>query len=146
MYLVGYPRASVLGPLLFIMFVNDLPDEVKSSRTQHGDPSGTRTPAWVIFKKKFLSLVLKEKNNLALRRVKKNNLSLKTAKKITWPGLRKNKKISWLTIKEKPPFYFIFVMCRWLLGGDSPPDHPYIYKKSCSTLVTISTPYLYDFI
>ena len=53
---------------------------------------------------KILSLVLQEKNNLALKRVKKNNLA--------WP--ERNKKISWLTIKEKSPFYLIFVRGRYI--------------------------------
>ena len=93
-----------------------------------GRPFDILGGAWVIFPKKFLSLVLKEKNNLSLKREKNNNLSLKRAKKnnLAWPE-KKIKKISWLTIKEKSPFYFIFIMCRWLLGGDSPPDPPYIY-------------------
>ena len=57
------------------------------------------------------------KTDLSLKRVKKYNLAL---------GLKNNnKRNSWFTIKEKPPFYLIFVMCRWLLGGgggQQPPD------------------------
>ena len=36
-----------------------------------GGGGGGGGGAWVIFPKKFLSLVLKEKNNLSLKRVKK---------------------------------------------------------------------------
>ena len=36
-----------------------------------GRPFDILGAAWVIFQKKFLSLVLKEKNNLSLKRVKK---------------------------------------------------------------------------
>ena len=49
---------------------------------------------WVIFQKKFLSLVLKEKNNLSLKRVKKKKFVSEKSKKnnLAWPE-KKNKKI-----------------------------------------------------
>ena len=63
-----------------------------------------------------------QKKNPVSGFVRKNYLALKRVKNITWPGLKNNKNISWLTIQEMSPFYLIFVMCRWL----SPPD-PLIY-------------------
>ena len=101
---------------------------------------------WVIFQKKFLSLVLQKKNNLSLKRLEKNNLSLKKVKKnnLAWPE-KKIKKISWLTIKEKPQFYLIFVMCRWLLGAVAPIPPLYI-KKLCICMPLVSFIYLMSII
>ena len=115
-----------------------------------GRPFDILGGAWVIFQKKFLSLVLKKKNNLSLKRVKKNNLSLKRAKKnnLAWPE-KKIKKISWLTIKEKSPFYFIFVMsCVVGFWGAVAPQTPpyiyinYIYAKHLVTFFILSSPHL----
>ena len=43
-----------------------------------GGGGGGGMGGWVIFPKKFLSLVLQEKNNLFLKKIGKNNLSLKS--------------------------------------------------------------------
>ena len=46
MVISGVPQGSVLGPLLFLLFVNDLPDWIKSSIVMFADD----TKMWSVIK------------------------------------------------------------------------------------------------